>query len=91
MQIDTLAVARDLKAVHLPAAQAEAIAAAIGRSTADSVSGKADLDSVVQRLEAMEQRLTAKIESSRSSTITWMVTILTAAAGLFVALGHVKS
>ena len=86
MNIDTLSIARDLKASELPPAQAEAIATAIGQSLAN----KADMEMVIQRLEAMEQRLTAKIESSRSSTITWMVSILTAAAGLLIALQHMK-
>ena len=90
MNIDTLSIARDLKATELPAAQAEAIAAAIGQSVVEATAPKADLGIMIQRLEAMEQRLTAKIESSRASTITWMVSILTAAAGLFIALQHIR-
>ena len=46
MHIDTLSIARDLKSTELPAAQAEAIAAAIGRSVTEGTASKLDLEAV---------------------------------------------
>ena len=72
MNIDTLSIARDLRATELPPEQAEAIAAAaIGRAVSESSATKADLDLVKASLEAkMDQgRAEAKadIEQVRGS------------------------
>ena len=52
MNIDTLSIARELRATELPPEQAEAIAAAIGRAVSESSATKADLDLVRAGLEA---------------------------------------
>jgi hypothetical protein len=79
MNIDTLSIARDLKATELPAAQAEAIAAAIGRSVTDGVATRADL-------QLVEERLTGKIEAMRSSIVIWLGGIMFATAGVLIAV-----
>jgi hypothetical protein len=70
MNIDTLSIARDLKATELPAAQAEAIAAAIGRSVTESAATKADVDaaraSLEQKVAAVDSKLDLKIEALRT-------------------------
>lgn len=66
MNIDTLAIARDLRAAELPASQAEAIAAAIGNSFTDTVATKADLRELKLELEA-------KIEALQAKLIMWFV------------------
>jgi len=56
VNIDTLSIARDLRATELPPEQAEAIAAAIGRAVSESSATKADLDLVRASLEAKIDR-----------------------------------
>ena len=43
MSVDTLSLARELRAAHFEGEQAEAIAAAIGRSVTETTATKADL------------------------------------------------
>lgn len=52
MNIDTLSIARELRAAALPPEQAEAIATAIGRAVAESSATKGDLDVVKAELKA---------------------------------------
>ena len=59
MNIDTLAIARDLRATELPAAQAEAIATAIGRSLSEGVATKSDIEIIVQKIDALGARIEA--------------------------------
>ena len=72
MNIDTLSIARDLRATELPREQAEAIAAAVGRAVVESTATKADLDMVRVGLKAdLEQvraGLEAKIDQGRSGS-----------------------
>ena len=86
MNVDTLAIARDLRATELPAAQAEAIAAAIGRSVNDGVATKPDIEIIVQKIDALDARLTAKIESARSSLLIWLMGIIVASVGVVIAV-----
>ena len=79
MSVDTLSLARDLRAAELAAPQAEAIAAAIGRAVTDSAASKADL-------ESLEHRLTPKLESFRSSMLLWFIGTQVAVGALIVAL-----
>ena len=69
MNVDTLSIARELRAADLPAEQAEAIAAAIGRAVAESSATKADLDLVRSDLghdiEQVRADLDRKIEQVR--------------------------
>ncbi len=69
MAIDTLSISRDLKAAEVPAVQAEAIAAAIGRSAGDSMENAATKSDLAQ----VESRLEAKIEALQSNLIMWIV------------------
>ena len=96
MTIDTLSLASRLRSADLPAAQAEAIAAAIGGAVTEGSAGKSDLlqlqteikgsfAALDQRLEAIEQRLSAKIEGARSSLLIWVVGVLFAFGGLGLA------
>ncbi len=86
MNVDTLAIARDLRATELPAAQAEAIAAAIGRSVYDGVATKPDIEIIVQKIDALDARLTAKIENARSSLLIWLMGIIVASVGVVIAV-----
>lgn len=86
MNIDTLSIARDLEATELPAEQAEAIAAAIGRSLNEGAASKADLDVVAHKIEAMEERLTAKLEGVKSQLLMWLAGTIFAAAGVLIAV-----
>jgi len=79
VNIDTLSIARDLKASELPAAQAEAIAAAIGRSVTDGVATKADL-------QVMEERLSARLESAKTQLLIWLMGVIVATAGVLIAV-----
>ena len=79
MNIDTLSIARDLKATELPAAQAEAIAAAIGRSVTEGVASKLDL-------QLMEERLSARIEASKTQLLIWLMGVIVATAGVIIAV-----
>uniref|UniRef100_UPI0035CA1ACD hypothetical protein n=1 Tax=uncultured Sphingomonas sp. TaxID=158754 RepID=UPI0035CA1ACD len=84
MMVDTLTIARELKATELPAEQAEAIAAAIGRSVAEGsatkadletvrVSLKSDIDNVWSEAREMESHLIAKIEAGHVKLIMWFI------------------
>ena len=117
MMLDTLAIARDLRAADMAPAQAEAIASAIGKSISESTASKADIQTILQKMDGMEARLSgdiklleqrfvglgeaeelsrnaledrliSKLESLRSSMLTWVVTVLIAGAGLIVAIGR---
>ena len=79
MNIDTLSIARDLKATELPPAQAEAIAAAIGRSVTEGVATKADI-------QVMEERLAAKIEGAKTQILIWLMGVIIATAGAVIAV-----
>ena len=73
MTVDTLSIALELKAAEVPAAQAEAIAAVIGRSAAESLTTAATKADIAQ--------LETKIEQLRSTLMTWFIgTVLTLAA-----------
>ena len=92
MYIDTLSIARDLKATELPADQVEAIAAAIGHSVTEGAASKADVqlirsDFQVLRadLQASEERLTARIEAASRQTLVWLAGAIFAVAGLLIA------
>lgn len=66
MSVDTLSIARDLRAAELPPAQAEAIAAAIGHSIGETAATRADLREVKLEIEA-------KIEALQTKLIMWFV------------------
>ena len=79
MMVDTLTIARELKAADLPIGQAEAIAAAIGRSVTETAATKADLDLIKQELKA-------DIERARNQLLIWVVSTQVAVGGLIVAI-----
>ena len=84
MSVDTLSIARELKASKLPVAQAEAIAAAIGYSLHENVATKADLRDLEHRIDS---KIDAKIESLKSTMMLWFIgTNLTIAAIILAAL-----
>lgn len=96
MNVDTLSIARDLKASELPAAQAEAIAAAIGRAVVESSATKADLhlmgaglDAKIQQvsgqLEGKLEQVRTEIERSRNQIIVGFISTQIAIAGLVIA------
>ena len=63
MNVDTLSIARELRAADLPPEQAEAIAAAIGRAVAESSATRGDIDSLIERIDAFDARLMAKVDT----------------------------
>ena len=65
MNIDTLSIARDLRAADLPSGQAEAIAAAIGRAVVESSATKADLALAVAGVEAKIEQVRAEVGQVR--------------------------
>jgi hypothetical protein len=81
MNIDTLSIARDLKAAELPASQAEAIAAAIGssaRGTLEDAATKADIAHLEAKLEGAATRsdvahLETKLEAVQVKLIMWFI------------------
>ena len=77
-------------AAELPEGQAEAIAAAIGKSVAEGAATKADLESHRVALKAdltqVELRLEAKIEQLQGKLLTWFVGTQIAIGGLIIAL-----
>ena len=80
MTVDTLSLAKELRAAELPPMQAEANAAAIGRAVLEGAATKADL-------AQLEARIDAKIERLRATLIMWFVgTNLTLAAVLIAAV-----
>ncbi len=100
MNIDTLSIARDLKATQLPAEQAEAIAAAIGRAVIESSATKADLElartglkadldlvraSLDAKVEQVRADLRTAIERSRNQVTVWLGSTQIALAGLIIA------
>ena len=82
MAIDTLTISRDLKAAEVPAVQAEAIAAAIGRSAGDSMENAATKADLAQ----VESRLDAKIEALQSKLIMWFVSSQIAFVAIIAAI-----
>jgi hypothetical protein len=84
MSVDTLSIARELKATKMPAAQAEAIAAAIGYSLHENVATKSDLRELELRFDS---KIDAKIENLKSTMMLWFIgTNLTMAAIILAAL-----
>lgn len=63
MSVDTLALARDLRAANLGQDQAEAIAFAIGRALTEGAASKADLSETRADLKADIQELRAELKS----------------------------
>ena len=97
MSVDTLSISRELREADLPGAQADAIAAVIGRALTDSLETKTELTAFIgemrssfgaldHRLDAIEQRLVGKIEASRSSLLIWFIGVVVALGGLGVAI-----
>ena len=93
MMVDTLTIARELKAADLPEGQAEAIATAIGRSVAESSATKADLEltkhelrSEIEHVRTDIERVRTELERTRSQLLTWIMSALVALAGLIIAV-----
>ena len=91
MSVDTLSISKELKAVKLPAAQAEAIAAAIGYSVHENIATKADLlqlrTELDGKMDSLEARLEGKLESLKSTMMLWFIgTNLTLAAIIVAAM-----
>ncbi|MEH3107059.1 MAG: hypothetical protein PGN09_07135 [Sphingomonas fennica] len=97
MMVDTLTIARELRAADLPAPQAEAIAAAIARSITESAATKADVAAAEQslrseinllkaELQMVRQELKAEIERVRSQLLVWVVSTQVAVGGLIIAI-----
>ncbi len=84
MMVDTLAIARELKAADLPEGQAEAIAAAIGKSVAETSATKADLELAKHELRADIERLRTEVEKTRNQLLVWIMSALVAFTGLII-------
>lgn len=96
MNIDTLSIARELRAADLPDGQAEAIAAAIGRAVTEATATKADLDlakqelraesgSIRQELERFRQEVDAKLERVKNEIIRWFIASQITTAAVIIA------
>jgi hypothetical protein len=86
MSVDTLSLARELRAADLAGPQAEAIAAAIGRAVTEGAATKADLESLEHRLSTKIEAMGTRIEASRSSMLVWFIGIQVTVGALIVAL-----
>ena len=86
MMVDTLKIARELKAADLPSGQAEAIAAAIGHSVAETAATKADLELAKQELRSDIERLRTELERTRNQLLTWIVSAMVALGGVIIAV-----
>ena len=64
MSVDTLSLARELRAAEIETSQAEAIAAAIGRAVVETSATKADLQHVEAVLRAEMQAVSVKIDAA---------------------------
>ena len=71
MSVDTLSLARELRAADLAGPQAEAIAAAIGRAVTEGAATKA---------------MGTRIEAFRSSMLVWFIGTQVTVGALIVAL-----
>lgn len=78
MSIDTLALARELRAAEMPQAQAEAFAAALGRSFTETIATKSDL-------AHLEAKIEIKIEQASSRLLLWFIGTNTALAAMLLA------
>ncbi len=98
MSLDTLSIARELREANVAPAQAEAIASAIGKAVGEGAASKADIETIVAKLnaldlkislqnETLEQKLTAKMEAIRSSLLIWLIGVLIAGTGLLLTVG----
>ena len=84
MTVDTLSLAKELRAAELSSTQAEAIAAAIGRAVIEGAATKADLLQLEARLDA---KIDTKIERLRANLMMWFIgTNLTLAAVIVAAV-----
>lgn len=86
MNIDTLSIAKDLRAAELPSEQAEAIAAAIGRSVTEGSATKDDLNLVKFDLKADIERLRTEVEKTRNQIMTWVIGAVLAVGGTIIAV-----
>ena len=93
MNIDTLSIAKDLRAVELPSEQAEAIAAAIGRSVNEGSATKADLEMTKIDLKAEfavirtnMEKLRTEIEKGRNQIMVWVIGSILAVGGTIIAV-----
>jgi hypothetical protein len=73
MSVDTLSIARELKATKMPAVQAEAIASAIGYTVHENLATKSDLREINSAMREMESRIDTKIEQLRVTMVMWFV------------------
>jgi Skp family chaperone for outer membrane proteins len=84
--VDTLSLARDLRAASVPTEHAEAIASAIGRAVPEGAATKADLATLRSELKAdlatLRSELKADMADLKSSLLTWFI-------GSQVALGAI--
>lgn len=89
MTVDTLSLARDLRAADFAPPQAEAVAFAIGRAVSEGAATKADLNSLRAELKGdlsvLRSELKADIAELRSSLLTWFIGSQIALAALLVA------
>ncbi|WP_156677721.1 hypothetical protein [Sphingomonas profundi] len=86
MTVDTLSLAKELRAAELSSVQAEAIAAAIGKAVVEGVATKSDVQLLRADLSQAEARLEAKIETVHSRLLTWFIGTQIAVGALIVAL-----
>ena len=86
MMVDTLTIARELKAADLPPGQAEAIAAAIGRSITETAATKADLELVKQELRSDIERLRTEVERANNRLLVWLMSAMVTLGGIIIAV-----
>lgn len=90
MSVDTLTLAKELRAADFASPQAEAIAAAIGRSVTETSATRADVVQLGTELRGeigkLGSDLRIEIERSRNQLVMWFVGIQIALGGIIVAV-----
>ena len=82
MTVDTLTIARELKAADLPSGQA----AAIGRPVTETTATKAGLELAKQQLRADIQTVRVELERTRNQLLTWLKSAMVALADIIIAV-----
>lgn len=86
MNIDTLSIAKGLRATELPSEQVEAIAAAIGRSVNEGSATRDDLNLLKFQLTGGIERLRTEIENTKNQIMTWVIGSVLTVGGTIIAV-----
>ena len=84
--VDTLSIARGLRDAKVPTGQAEAIAAAIGRSLTESAASKADLREIDSRIDRLDISIDGKLDRLKVEMFRWFLASTLTIIGAMIAV-----